>query len=210
MRNKSLANSARFSRRRVAAVKPKYCWVVSSGWYHSAPKPVWVPSSAVNSSSHLLLVNLGPGFDNGTRTALHSADHVVIPLPPDRQSLHMLSNIKDAFGTFPEPVRVLGNILLLCSVRLDQPVSVQLYNEIQVAMSGPDWFGTIREYPGLLSLSHEARKPTFHLKPGDGAMASLLKAAQDTGKEYRTLALTLASRARLSLPIEPSPPSISS
>ncbi|MBI4908476.1 MAG: ParA family protein [Acidobacteria bacterium] len=169
-----------------------------------------VRSAAETRQAGIVLMNLGPGFDPLNRAALLAADHVLVPLPPDRQSLATLAVLGDAFQAMPEPVRLLGYILLRRSVRLGQPMSTQLWSAIQLLMSGPEWFATIREYPGLLSLAHEARRPTFQLKPGDGAMASLLKAAQDTGKEYRTLALAIASRAKLELPIEPSPARISS
>lgn len=157
----------------------------------------------------ITLVNLAPGFESLNRQVLLAADHVIIPLPPDLQSLLTLSVIDEAFRTLPGTVRRMGHILLSPAAKI-RPVPDHVRAAIQATMSGPDWFATIREYPGLLSLAREARLPTFHLKPGDGAVASLLKAARNTGKEYRTLAHAIAGRAGLFLPATASTSPISS
>jgi hypothetical protein len=45
----------------------------------------------------------------------------------------------------------------------------------------------IRHYISLMSMSREARKPMFHLKPADGALGAHASAARDAYRDFKAL-----------------------
>lgn len=48
--------------------------------------------------------------------------------------------------------------------------------------------GVMRNFPGLMPLAHDARKPMFHLRVGDGAVGSHQNAVQRCREDFETLA----------------------
>lgn len=60
----------------------------------------------------------------------------------------------------------------------------------------PECLGIVRRFPSIMRLAREARKPIFHLKPGDGAMASHLQAVADARRDFQHLAQRIEERLR--------------
>ncbi|MCX8505764.1 MAG: AAA family ATPase [Alphaproteobacteria bacterium] len=61
----------------------------------------------------------------------------------------------------------------------------------------PNCLGTIKDYLSLMAMAHEARKPVFNLKTGDGAIGSHQAAVTDCRKAFKELALEIARRINL-------------
>ena len=53
---------------------------------------------------------------------------------------------------------------------------------------------TLKHYPSLMAMAHEARKPMFHLKPADGALGGHIYAVQDCYRDFERLAKAIAVR----------------
>jgi cellulose biosynthesis protein BcsQ len=53
---------------------------------------------------------------------------------------------------------------------------------------------TLRNYQSLMPLAHDARKPMFDLRPGDGAIGGTLDFVQRCYDDFRVLALEVATR----------------
>ena len=116
----------------------------------------------------------------------------------------------------------LGYIVLRHSVRLDRPMmaydkwvnripgeyrSSVLSEESSAEVSiqnDPYKLALLKHYRSLMPMAQEARKPMFHLKPGDGAIGSHLQLAHDAWKDFKALAEVIAERvnaARLASPV---------
>ncbi len=57
--------------------------------------------------------------------------------------------------------------------------------------------GSIKDYRSLASLAYEAQKAFFDLTPADGAVGSLLAAAQVAYWDFQRVARTIAERASI-------------
>jgi len=55
----------------------------------------------------------------------------------------------------------------------------------------------LKHYRGVIPMAQVARKPIFHLNPGDGALSSHMKAVSAAGKEFGELAIGLMARIGL-------------
>lgn len=66
--------------------------------------------------------------------------------------------------------------------------------------SDPLCLAHIANYPSLMPMAVEARKPIFHLKPADGAIGAHVAAVAECGKDFRLLARRLATAVSLDLP----------
>lgn len=53
----------------------------------------------------------------------------------------------------------------------------------------------LKNYRSLVPMAQEARKPIFHLKPGDGALGAHLTAMKDAYADFKNLALAIVERA---------------
>ncbi|MDZ4763585.1 MAG: ParA family protein [Chloroflexota bacterium] len=61
--------------------------------------------------------------------------------------------------------------------------------------------GLVRHYHNLMAMAQEARKPIFALKPADGAVAGHVKIVKTAYKNFQELALTIADRIGVSIPV---------
>ncbi len=112
----------------------------------------------------------------------------------------------------------IGYVVMQHAVRLDRPVKAYarwmqripgvyreavLKEEARVGVtieSDPNGLATLKHYRSLMPLAQEARKPMFHLKPADGAIGGHAQAVQDCYRDFRTLAVEVATRAKVPLP----------
>lgn len=63
----------------------------------------------------------------------------------------------------------------------------------------PYCLSTIKHYRSLIPMGQERRKPIFHLTSADGAIGSHANAVQDAKKDFRDLAVIIASKVGLTL-----------
>ena len=57
--------------------------------------------------------------------------------------------------------------------------------------------GILKHYRSLMAMSHESRKPMFHLKPADGALGGHIYAVQDCYEDFRLLAKKIAATCNI-------------
>jgi cellulose biosynthesis protein BcsQ len=107
----------------------------------------------------------------------------------------------------------LGYIVMQHSVRRDRPVKSYdkwigrmpgTYREFVLRQStegspsvhnDPHCLGLLKHYRSLMPMAQEARKPMFHLKPGDGAIGAHVQAVKDAANEFKKLSLEIVQRA---------------
>ncbi|MEU6057147.1 AAA family ATPase [Streptomyces sp. NPDC047097] len=102
----------------------------------------------------------------------------------------------------------LGYVIMQPEMRLDRPVKAYerwlqripgIYASAVLGASDTNGkshhVATLRNYRSLMPLAHDARKPMFDLKAGDGALGSTQKYVQTCHKEFRDLAEDLLKRA---------------
>jgi cellulose biosynthesis protein BcsQ len=112
----------------------------------------------------------------------------------------------------------IGYVVQQYSVRLDRPVKAyeKWMNRIpadyrrhvlcepfegSVSLTDdPHKLALLRNYRSLMPMAQEARKPMFALKPADGAIGAQQQAVQDVYREFKALALSIASRIDLPVP----------
>jgi len=120
----------------------------------------------------------------------------------------------------PAHTQPAGYIVQQHAVRLDRPVKayarwmdripdeyrqsvLKSASEPSVRVANdPHCLATLKNYRSLMPLAQEARKPMFHLKAADGAMGSHATAALDVYKDYKHLAMQIASRCNIHLPAD--------
>lgn len=64
----------------------------------------------------------------------------------------------------------------------------------------PHCLATIRHYRSLMPLAMEARKPMFELTPADGAIGAHIEAVGDCRRNFRDLAVRIASACHIATP----------
>jgi cellulose biosynthesis protein BcsQ len=114
-----------------------------------------------------------------------------------------------------------GYVVQQHSVRLDRPVHAydkwisripRVYREAVLdeqpgegvtIENDPHNLALLKHYRSLIPMAQEARKPMFHLKPGDGAIGSHFQAARSAGEAFKALARQIASRVGLEIPRPP-------
>ncbi len=117
-------------------------------------------------------------------------------------------------------IRAAGYIVMQHAERLDRPVQAyhrwidrvpDLYRSMMLDQSGthadsvktdPNCLTLLKHYRSLVPLAQDAHKPVFHLKPADGALGSHFYSAQEAGRQFKELALTLAERTGLRVPAD--------
>jgi cellulose biosynthesis protein BcsQ len=60
----------------------------------------------------------------------------------------------------------------------------------------------LKDYHSLMAMAHESRKPVFKLKPADGAIGGHQQAVAAAYVDFKILALTLALRAGVRMPMD--------
>jgi cellulose biosynthesis protein BcsQ len=114
-----------------------------------------------------------------------------------------------------------GYVVQQHSVRLDRPVHAyekwisripRVYREAVLdeppgegvtIEKDPHNLALLKHYRSLIPMAQEARKPMFHLKPGDGAIGSHFQAARSAGEDFKALACKIASRVGVEIPPPP-------
>ncbi|HLL79140.1 MAG TPA: AAA family ATPase [Ktedonobacteraceae bacterium] len=117
----------------------------------------------------------------------------------------------------PARMHPLGYIFIRPLIRLDRPVvgdkdfATRLPATYREHVDGihdttnrsitndPVCLAVLKNYQALMPLAQEAHKPIFLLKPADGAIGSLLQAAQSAYGDFRNLAEKIAERTQVSL-----------
>ena len=107
-------------------------------------------------------------------------------------------------------IQPLGYVVMQHATRLDRPVrayerwvaripevySAEVLGQAGVGYLGvesdPNCLGLVKHYRSLMPMAQEARKPMFHLTPGDGAIGAHAKAAHDAGSNFKSLAEKIA------------------
>jgi cellulose biosynthesis protein BcsQ len=64
----------------------------------------------------------------------------------------------------------------------------------------PDCLAMFKHYRSLMPMAHEARKPVFLLRPGDGALGSHGRAVQQAYQDFQQFTTTLLERIHLASP----------
>ena len=112
----------------------------------------------------------------------------------------------------PGTMRATGYVVWQRSLRLDRPLTHSLpwLRRIPVDYrrhvlghvadrdvwvdDDPYCLGNLTYYLGLMPIAHDARKPVFDLKPGDGLIGNHMPDVVDRYREYRDMAQRLAER----------------
>jgi cellulose biosynthesis protein BcsQ len=112
-----------------------------------------------------------------------------------------------------------GYIVLQHSVRLDRPVKAferwiaripEVYRNDVLGRAGnndvsvkndPNSLALLKNYRSLMPMAQEAGKPMFLLKSADGAIGSHLQAVRNVYQDFQQLAIKIAERTGVSLPI---------
>ncbi|MGD0541378.1 MAG: AAA family ATPase [Tepidisphaeraceae bacterium] len=118
----------------------------------------------------------------------------------------------------PGTILPIGYMVLRHSIRLDRPVKAfdrwiakipHTYSDAVLGEpeqnlisidSDPNCIAKLKDYRSLMPLAHEARKPMFLLKPADGALGAHANAVKDVYREFKEVALKIASRAGIKPP----------
>lgn len=147
------------------------------------------------------LRNLGPALENwrkGWRKRVEGNVPPNLPLPSG-------------------DMKPVGYVILQHAVRADRPVKAYqrwferipavYHHEILGAAEGfplpdpdPHQLATLKHYRSLMPLAQDARKPMFLLKPADGAIGGHSEAVQDCYRDFKTLALRIASACGIAVP----------
>jgi chromosome partitioning protein len=111
-----------------------------------------------------------------------------------------------------------GYVILQQAIRFDRPVRAlqkwmeqipYTYNtEVLQKQNEPDLtplndsnrLALLKQYPSLMPMAQESRKPIFHLKPADGAIGAHTSAVRGVYKDFKELAQKIADRTELLLP----------
>lgn len=117
------------------------------------------------------------------------------------------------FDLPPGDMQPIGYIVLQHSVRLDRPVKAyerwitripgqyresvlgEASDEKVSVAADPHNLALLKHYRSLMPLAQEARKPIFHLKPGDGAIGSHMDNVLDAYRDFKRLAERVAEGA---------------
>ena len=172
--------------------------------------------------AEIVMIDVGPGVGAIHRAALLACDFLVIPLStnlPSFQSLRAVGlSLRKWRSAWKERLRdrelaapsgamePLGYVLLQRAVvrdwhtRLAEELSKLYHHEILGEPKGtpiedpdPHRLATLKQYRSLMTLAQAIRKPIFLLKPADGAIGSQTEAVQDCYRDFKELALRIAS-----------------
>ncbi|MEN0005244.1 MAG: AAA family ATPase [Bacteroidota bacterium] len=173
----------------------------------------------------VVLIDVGPNLGAINRTALLSADSVIIPAASDLFSLQGIKNLGKTLlnwkvgwakreQTYSKPDKSLipsgkvlprGYIVMQYTAKEKRPVKAYLkfadripgvyakfvLQKAAVAKRVDDdkqCLGLLKHYHSLASMSIEAKKPIFLLKPGDGAMGAHVQAARKAYQDFSLIA----------------------
>ncbi|MDY0170822.1 MAG: AAA family ATPase [Thermoguttaceae bacterium] len=112
-------------------------------------------------------------------------------------------------------IQPVGYMVLRHSIRLDRPVQAferwmarmpSTYAESVLQTTAPpgttidtdpNCIAKLKDYRSLMPLAQEARKPMFFLKPADGALGAHTYAVTAAYKDFKSVAIEIAARAKL-------------
>lgn len=172
--------------------------------------------------AQLVLIDAGAGLNAIQRAAFLACDAVIVPLRLDPISLFGIPSLglslrnwrsKWKGQTGSREMEDLGYVILQDSTSSGQRLAPPLYHPAFLGTPegspapkpDPYHLGTVKRYPSLLPLSHDARKPMFLLKPADGAIGSHVAAVRDCYRDFKQLALRIASACGITVPPEDLP-----
>lgn len=119
----------------------------------------------------------------------------------------------------PGEMRPAGYVVMQPAMRFDRPIRLyepwmrrmpEVYradvlgeDDATAESPGDDihCIGRVRHYPSLMTMALELNLPMFQLKPADGAVGSLYHLAQQAYKDFRQLAIEIAARTGLTIPV---------
>ncbi len=130
---------------------------------------------------------------------------------------------KESFALPSASMTPIGYIVLQHAVRLDRPVKTYekwlkripgqyrtsfLDTTLALDPLNPDGLdehclATLRHYRSLMPMAHEARKPVFDLRPGDGAIGGHGKLAAQAYLEFEELCTAILKRIETAPPATP-------
>lgn len=112
-------------------------------------------------------------------------------------------------------MHAIGYVVMRHSVRLDRPARAfgrwieripaqysehvlgELATDLTEIDEDPNRLAQIKDYRSLMPMAHEARKPMFSLRPGDGAFGGHQHAVQECYRDFSNLTSAILSRAGL-------------
>lgn len=171
--------------------------------------------------AHVVLVDLPSSLGALTRAALVGCDHVVLAITSDYASLMLLPALRETLDrwrrewrTLTEPAAATpassagfptaGYVFLgRGHTRLLSRWDKLMYNLAEdwparsIGHPGPNCLGVVKDYPALVELAREARKPLFALKPADGALGAHAQLVVEAYRNFREIAETIAQRCGL-------------
>lgn len=176
--------------------------------------------------AQLVLIDAGAGLNAIKRATLLACDAVVVPLKLDPISLWGVPSLgvslrnwrsswkerakrEQSSGTqaFRE-MEELGYIILQDPTSSGQRLAAPLYRQAFLGTPeggspptpDPHYLGTVKRYLSLMPMAQDARKPMFLLKPADGAIGSHVEAVRDCYRDFKQLALRIASACGVAVP----------
>ena len=172
----------------------------------------------------IVLIDVAPGLGAINRAAFLACDAVVVALSSAPISFWNLPALgvslrqwrtdwkKEAGqGSASAKMEDVGYIVLQHASNPDHGLSkriLDLYHRIvlgtppEASIPSPDPYhlATLKRYPSLMSLAQDAHKPMFLLKPADGAVGSHIEAVKDCYRDFKQLALRIASACGIAIP----------
>ena len=159
----------------------------------------------------VVLLDVAPNFGPLSRAAVQVADYLVIPVVPSLLSVQALANIGNRWQDWRRDSEVvpIGYTIEMSGRRAQLKwvprIPAAYRTHILGQSSGappspvddPDCLAVLRNYPSLMQMATEARKPMFALKPADGALAAHGAAVADCRADFERLARKVATICKI-------------
>lgn len=165
--------------------------------------------------AEIALVDLGPNLAALNRAAVLACEHFLTPLRPDVFSVGSLTSLGHALGDWKKDGRLspLGYVVVGVPVRMTRrgerlkELANAYHREVlgepeSASTPEPDPYclAVLRPYVTLSALAQNTHKPMFLLKPADGAVGSNSASVQDCYRDFKELAIRIATACGISVP----------
>lgn len=152
-----------------------------------------------------ILLDLGPNLPAINRTALSSADYVILTTGAQFDSKQNLQIARRQLREWQIAATIPGYVIGNYSAREGSAWLADIRSGFRSGTdeasgvsgrdpeSDPYCLGALRHNPTLAGLAAKARKPMFELRPADGAMGALAEATFDSRREYSSFADRVAN-----------------
>ena len=158
-----------------------------------------------------MLLDVAPNFGPLSRAAVQVADYLAIPVVPSLLSVQALANIGNRLQDWRRDSEVvpIGYTIEMSGRRAQlkwvHRIPAAYRAHILGQSSGappspnddPDCLAVLRNYPSLMQMATEARKPMFALKPADGALGAHGAAVADCRADFERLARKVATICKI-------------